>query len=144
MHRGNILVRPRQPSQRGSKARSHTWRIKHSDGRIEDWVCEFACKLTTTHHLPTSHTPSAVVDIVRAIKANVVDHGGTENDQANTYTDTCGGETFSNCSGRRFLLEGHVMGQVQLAQEFKAAPGRESYLLPSYGLSDFTRSMDCQ
>ena len=126
------------------KTHSHTWRIKRSSGRIEDWVRHLVCRLVTVHHLPASHAPGAVVDIVRAIKANVSDHDGAENAQANTYTRPCDEETFSDRSARRFLLEGHVMGKIQLAQEFKATPGREPYLLSSCILFDLARSMDCQ
>ena len=119
------------------KAQSHTWRIKHSNGQIEDWVRDLVCKLITIHHLPASHALGAIIDITRAIKANIMDHDGTENDPAKAYADPCGEEPFSDRPACRFLLEGLVMGKIQLAQEFKAAPGREPYPLSSYALFDF-------
>jgi len=102
------------------KAHSHALRIKRPDGRIENWVRDLGCRLISIRHLPASQTPGAISDILRAIKANTGDHGGTDDD---TSADPSDEETFSDRSARRFPLEGHVMGKIQLAQEFKAAPG---------------------
>ena len=126
------------------KAQSNMWRIKHSSGQIEDWVCRLICRLVTVHHLPASHAPGAVADIVQAIRVNIGDHDGAESNQANASARPCDEETFSNHLARWFLLEGHIMGKIQLAEEFKATPGRESYLSSSCILFDFTRSVGCQ
>jgi len=108
---------------RESEAEFHDLRIKRPDGRIENWVRDLSCRLITVRHLPASQTPGAISDMLRAIRANTGDHDRTDNDNVNTYPDLGDGETFSDRSARRFPLEGHVMGKIQLAQDFKAAPG---------------------
>ena len=67
------------------KAQSHIWRIKCSNGRIEDWVRELVRRLITVHHLPGSHAPGAISDILRVAKAKAGDHDESKNDEANTY-----------------------------------------------------------
>lgn len=108
------------------KEHSIVWRIKRPDGRIENWVRDLSCRLITVHHLPASQTPGAISDILQTIKANTSDHGGTDDDDADTHANPDDKETFSDRSARRFPLEGHVMGKIKLAREFKAAPGQLS------------------
>jgi hypothetical protein len=91
---------------------SAIWRVKRPDGRIENWIRELIAKLIAVRHLPATQAPGAITDIVRAIKAHAT---GTDDDGTV--------ETFSDRSARRFLLEGHVMGKIQTAKEFRAAPG---------------------
>ena len=102
------------------KARSSAYRIKRPDGRIENWVRDLSCRLIAIRHLPASQTPGAISDILQAIKAHTGDLDGTDND---TDVDPSDVETFSDRSARRFPLEGNVMGKIQLAKEFKTAPG---------------------
>lgn len=89
-------------------------RIKRPDGRIENWVRDLSCKLIAIRHLPASQTPGAISDILQVIKAHTGCHDGIDSGDV---------ETFSDRSARRFPLEGHVMGKIQVAKEFKAAPG---------------------
>jgi hypothetical protein len=105
------------------RARSNTWRIKRPDGRIENWVRDLSCRLIAVHHLPASHTPGAISDVLQAIRANTSDHDGSDNSGSNAHVDLGNNETFSDRSARRFPLEGHFMGKIRAAEEFKAAPG---------------------
>ena len=101
------------------KQHSNVWRIKRPDGRIENWVRDLSCRLITVRHLPATQTPGAVSDILQAIKANTGGHDSADNDDDNPCADT----TFSDRSARRFPLEGRIMGEMMVAEEFKAAPG---------------------
>jgi hypothetical protein len=105
------------------KTRSNAWRIKRPDGRIENWVRDLSCRLIAIRHLPASQTPGAISDIIQAIKANTGDCDGTGNDGVDRYATPGKEETFSDRSARRFPLEGHIMGKVMAAEEFKEAPG---------------------
>ena len=104
---------------------SATWRIKRPDGRIENWVRELSCKLVAVRHLPATQAPGAISDILQAIKAHTT---GTDDDGTDAAADHGEVKMFSDRSARRFLLEGHVMGKIQTAKEFKAAPGWLSVL----------------
>ena len=103
--------------------RPDIWRIKRPDGRIEDWVRDLTCRLICVRHVPASQAPGVISDIVRAFKSRADDRDGTndENPDADASRDDI--EVFSDRSARRFPVEGHVMGQIQIAKEFKAAPG---------------------
>jgi len=105
------------------KAQSNAYRIKRPDGRIENWVRDLSCRLIAIRHLPASQTPGAISDILQAIRTHTGDLNGTDNDGISNHVDPGDVETFSDRSARRFPLEGNVMGKIQLAKEFKAAPG---------------------
>jgi len=102
---------------------SSVWRIKRPDGRIENWVRELSCRLITVRHLPATQTPGAISDILQAIKANTGDRDGADGDGVGPCVDPNEREAFSDRSVRRFPLEGRIMGQMMVAEEFKAAPG---------------------
>ena len=99
------------------------WRIKRPDGRIENWVRDLSCKLISIRHLPASQTPGAIFDILQAIKAHTCGRNKTDDDDVDTGVDPGDMKPFSDRSARRFPLEGHVMGKIQVAKEFKAMPG---------------------
>lgn len=103
--------------------RQNIWRIKRPDGRIEDWIRDLSCRLIAIHHLPASRTPSAISDIIQTFKAHTGDHNGTDDSGTDPGVDPGSVETFSDRSVRRFPLEGHVLVKMQIAKEFKAAPG---------------------
>ena len=105
------------------KAHSLAWKIKRHDGRIENWVRDLSCRLIAIRHLPASQTPGAISDILQAIKTHTGCHDGTDNDGVDAGVDPGDVETFSDRSARRFPLEGHVMGKIQVVKEFKAGPG---------------------
>lgn len=105
------------------RARSNIWRIKRPDGRIENWVRDLTCRLITHRRVPTTQIPGTISDILRAIKSNAESHNQTDDIEVDARTDLSDVETFSDRSARRFPLEGHVMGKLQVAREFKAAPG---------------------
>jgi hypothetical protein len=68
---------------------------------------------------------------LRAIKANTGRHNGTnDDDDDDPHANPSDEETFSDRSARRFPLEGHVIGKILTAREFKAAPGKVSGPLP--------------
>jgi len=98
------------------KERSNVWRIKRPNGQIENWVRDLGCRLITIRHLPATQTPGAISDILQAIKASTGGYDGDGDDSSES-------ETFSDRSARRFPLEGRVMGQMMIAEEFKTAPG---------------------
>lgn len=62
-------------------------------------------------------TPGAISDILQAIKANTGDNG------VDPCADLNKKESFSDCSACQFPLEGRIMGEMMVAEEFKAAPG---------------------
>lgn len=105
------------------KEHSNVWRIKRPDGRIENWVRDLACRLMTVHHLPATHTPGAISDVLQAIKANTSDCDGANDGSVDPCADPGRKETFSDRSARRFPLEGRIMGEMMLAEELKATPG---------------------
>jgi len=106
-----------------SGTQSNVWRIKRPDGRIENWVRDLSCRLIAVRHLPASQTPGAISDIIQAIKAHTGDHDGANNHHPDPHANPSSKETFSDRSARRFPLEGHAMGKIRAAQDFKAAPG---------------------
>jgi hypothetical protein len=108
---------------KAANRRPDIWRIKRDDGRIEDWVRDLTCKLICIRHVPASQTPGVISDIVRAFKTHVDDDNGTDNENSDVGTDRNDVETFSDRSARRFPVEGHVMERIQVAKEFKDAPG---------------------
>jgi hypothetical protein len=99
---------------------SDIWRIKRPDGRIEDWVRDLTCRLICIRHVPASQAPGVISDIMRAFKTHSDRTDSESSDAAASCSDV---ETFSDRSARRFPVEGHVMGKIQIAEEFKAAPG---------------------
>lgn len=105
------------------KGKFNTWRIKRPDGRIENWVRDLTCRLIAHRHLPATQTPGAISDILHAIKSNTSGFDQTDSNDVNAHSDLSDEETFSDRSARRFPLEAHIMGKIQLAREFKAAPG---------------------
>ena len=106
-----------------AKGQSSIWRIKRPNGRIENWVRDLTCKLICVRHVPASQAPGVVSDIVQAFKTHTGNHNKAKNETSDAGVDQGSVETFSNRSSSRFPLEGHVMGQIQLAKEFKAEPG---------------------
>jgi len=102
------------------KERSNIWRIKRPNGQIENWVRDLGCRLITVRHLPATQTPGAISDILLAIKASTGGYDGVGDGDVDNPGKS---ETFSDRSARRFPLEGRVMGQMMIAQEFKTAPG---------------------
>lgn len=101
---------------REAKVQPTTPRIKRPDGRIENWVRELCCQLIAVRHVPASQTPGVISDVLRAIKPPTNGNEGTDDDPGDV-------DKFSDRSARRFTLEGHVMGKILVAKEFKAAPG---------------------
>jgi len=93
------------------KTHYNTLRIKRPDGRIENWVRDLTCRLIARRHLPATQAPGAISDILWAVKSKTGDNNGGDVG------------TFSDRSARRFPLEGYIMGKIQVAQDFKAAPG---------------------
>lgn len=105
------------------KAHPHTWRIKRPDGRIENWVRDLTCRLIAIRHVPASQTPGVISDVLHALEADAGGLDTTDNDDIDPHPDKSHPDKFSDRSARRFPLEHHVKGKIQVAKEFKDAPG---------------------
>lgn len=95
------------------RARRHyegagTKRLKHPDGRIEDWVRDLVVELVALDGVPTAKVPQ----VIARVQCSFSHQGG----------DNSGKQTISDRSVRRMMVEAYVKAFMYSAKLFIAAP----------------------
>jgi len=86
---------------------TETKRVKHPNGRIEDWVRDLVVELVALDGVPTAKVPQVIDRVWRSLAQ------GSENDVKQSISDR---------SVRRIMIEAYIKAFLYAAKLFKAAP----------------------
>jgi len=93
---------------------AETKRVKHPDGRIEDWVRDLVVELVALDGVPTAHVPQ-VIERVRQSFTRMKSGDGDGNQDSDD-------QTISDRSVRRIMCESYTEAFMYAAKLFGAAP----------------------
>lgn len=95
---------------------TRTKRIKHPDGRIEDWVRNLVVELVALDGVPTAKVPQ----VIERVRQSLIPSENRNEHDGQTSGDTK--ERISDRSVRRMLVEAYVKAFLRAAELFNRTP----------------------